>query len=323
MSEVVSGTGRAIVLRGEAGVGKTALLKYLVARVADWRLARAVGIESEMELAYSGLHQLCAPLLDDLDRLPAPQRQALDRARPERRAGAGSLPGRAGYLDTVGQGGRPKAPACLVDDAQWLDRASAEVIGFVGRRLLADRVALVCTARTGVGDEVLTGLPPFPLGGLHDSDARALLLENLRAPIEAAICDQIISESHGNPLAILELPRTWNAALAASGLGLSQPRPVPDKIERSFLERLVALPSDTQVLVLTAAADPLGDPVRLNRAAATLGVDISAADPAVGAGLLGIGGRVEFAAPSDSIRHLPRGLPGEPSTRAWCPGGGN
>ena len=123
------------------------------------------------------------------------------------------------------------------------------------------------------------------------------MLANLRAPIEAAICDHIVSESHGNPLAILELPRTWNAVLAASGLGPAQPLPVADKIERSFLERLLALPSDTQMLVLTAAADPLGDPVLLYRAAARLGVDISAADPALDAGLLRMRGSVEFAHP--------------------------
>ena len=243
MSEVVAGASRVIVLRGEAGVGKTALLEYLAARVADWRLARAVGIESEMELAYSGLHQLCVPLLDDLDRLPAPQRQALATVLGQ---SLGPAPDRflvaLATLTLFAEAADRKPLACLVDDAQWLDRASAEVISFVGRRLLADRVALVCTARTGVGDEVLTGLPTLPIDGLHASDARALLLENLRAPIEAAICDQIISESHGNPLAILELPRTWNAALAASGLGPSQPRPVPDKIERSFLERLARPP---------------------------------------------------------------------------------
>lgn len=298
VSEVVGGASRVVVLRGEAGVGKTALLEYVANGVADWRLVRAVGVESEMEFAYNGLHQLCVPLLADLELLPAPQRQALAIVLGQ---SLGPAPDRflvaLATLTLFAEAADRKPLACLVDDAQWLDGASADVISFVGRRLHAEQVALVCTARTGVGDDVLTGLPTFPVEGLDPSAARALLLDNLRAPIEAAICDQIVSESHGNPLAILELPLTWNASLAASGLGPSQPRPVTDKIERSFLERLLGLPADTQLLVLVAAADPVGDPVRLNSAAATLGIDLSAADPAVDAGLLSIRGRVEFAHP--------------------------
>ena len=154
--DVVAGASRVIVLRGEAGVGKTALLEYLADRVANWRLTRAVGVESEMEFAYSGLHQLCVPLLDDLDRLPAPQRQALATVLGQ---SLGPAPDRflvaLATLTLIAEAADRKPLACLVDDAQWLDRASADVVSFVGRRLHADRVALVCTARTGVGDEVL------------------------------------------------------------------------------------------------------------------------------------------------------------------------
>ena len=187
--------------------------------------------------------------------------------------------------------------ACVVDDAQWLDHASAQILGFVARRLFAERIAVVCAARTGVGDDVLAGLPALPVPGLGDSDARALLLANVPGPLDAAVCDQIIKESHGNPLALLELPRTWNVAGLAGGFGLPSSQPVAGRIEQSYVRRLQLLPSDTQLLVLTAAAEPLGDPVLLHRAAGTLGIDIAAAGPAQDGGLLALGGRVEFAHP--------------------------
>jgi DNA-binding CsgD family transcriptional regulator len=186
---------------------------------------------------------------------------------------------------------------CIVEDAQWLDQASAQLLGFIARRLLAERIALVCAARTGVGDDVLAGLPELPIRGLGDSDARALLLGNLYGPLDAAVGDQIVSESHGNPLALLELPRTWNAASLAGGFGLPGSQPVAGKIEQSYVRRLRLLPADTQLLVLTAAAEPLGDPVLFHRAAATLDLDMAAASPAVDASLLQVGGRVEFAHP--------------------------
>ena len=148
-----------------------------------------------------------------------------------------------------------------------------------------------------MGDEALAGLPELSIDGLGDSDARALLLENVYGPLDAAVCDQIVTESHGNPLALLELPRSWRAADLAGGFGLPDSQPVVSKIEQSYVRRLRVLPSETQLLVLAAAAEPLGDPLLLHRAAETLGVDMGAADPAVDAGLLGIGGRVEFAHP--------------------------
>src|SRR5262249_21820855 len=150
---------------------------------------------------------------------------------------------------------------CIIDDAQWLDDTSAQILGFVARRLLAERVALVCAARTGIGDNFLAGLPELPIHGLGESDARALLLENVHGPLDAAVCDQIVTESHGNPLALLELPRTWNAADLAGGFGLPGSRSVAGKVEQSYIRRLVQLPSDTRLLVLAAAAEPLGDPV--------------------------------------------------------------
>ena len=286
------------MLRGEAGVGKSALLDYLSGQVTGWHVARAVGVESEMELVYAGLHQLCAPMLDHLDRLPAPQRDALATVFGR---SAGPVPGRflvgLATLTLVAEVAEQQPLACVVDDAQWLDHASAQILGFVARRLLAERVAVVCAARTGAGDDVLAGLPELPVPALGDSDARALLLANVPGPLDAAVCDQIVKESHGNPLALLELPRTWNVAGLAGGFGLPSSQSVAGRIEQSYVRRLQLLPSETQLLVLTAAAEPLGDPVLLHRAAGTLGIDIAAAGPAQDGGLLALGGRVEFAHP--------------------------
>ena len=298
MADALAGRSRLTVLRGEAGVGKSALLGYLSDRLAGWHVARAAGVESEMELAYAGLHQLCGPMLDHLDRLPAPQRDALATVFGR---SAGAAPARflvgLATLTLFAEVADQQPLACIVDDAQWLDRASAQILGCVARRLLAERVAVVCAARTGIGDDVLAGLPVLPVPPLGDSDARALLLASVPGPLDAAVCAQIVTESHGNPLALLELPRTWNVAGLAGGFGLPSSHPVADRIEQSYVRRLQLLPSDTQLLVLTAAAEPLGDRVLLHRAAGTLGIDLAAAGPAQDGGLLELGGRVEFAHP--------------------------
>ena len=298
LSDAISGTSRVMVLRGDAGVGKTALLEYLSDQAAEWRVARAVGVESEMELAYSGLHQLCGPMLDHLDRLPPPQREALATVFG---LSAGPTPDRflvgLASLTLFAEVADEQPLLCIVDDAQWLDSASGQIIGFVGRRLLAERIVLACAARTGIGDDIFRGLPDLSIEGLGESDARALLLTNITGPLDAAVCDQIVSESHGNALALLEFPRTWSVTSLAGGFGLPETQPVVSKIEQSYARRLGVLPSETQLIVLTAAAEPLGDPILLHRATETLGVDMTAADPAVDAGLLRIGGRIEFAHP--------------------------
>jgi DNA-binding CsgD family transcriptional regulator len=298
VSDALAGRSGVVVLRGEAGVGKSALLGHVSERVADWHVARAVGVESEMELPYSALHQLCAPMLDRLDRLPAPQRAALATVFG---LSTGPAPDRflvgLATLTIFADVADDQPLACIVDDAQWLDLASAQILGFVARRLLAERVVLCFAVRTGVGDDALAGLPELAVDGLGDSDARALLLDNVRGPLDAAVCEQIVAESHGNPLALLELPRTWNAVDLAGGFGLPDDRPAPSRIEQSYARRLLDLPVDTQLLVLAAAAEPLGDPVLLHRAATSLGLEMEAADPTVDAGLLTIGRRVEFAHP--------------------------
>jgi DNA-binding CsgD family transcriptional regulator len=298
VADVLAGRSRAALLRGDAGAGKSALLDYLSDRVRGWHVATAIGVESEMELAYSGLHQLCAPMLDHLDRLPVPQRDALATVFGR---SSGPPPDRflvgLATLSLFAAVAEEQPLVCIVDDAHWLDGASAQILDFVARRLLVERVALVCAARTGPDDGVLAGLPILPVDGLSDSDARALLLANVHGPLDAAVCDQIVAESHGNPLALLELPRTWNAAELAGGFGLPDSRAVAGRIEQSYARRLLQLPSETRLLVLAAAAEPLGDPMLLHRAVETLGVDTAAADAAAVAGLLEVGARVEFAHP--------------------------
>jgi DNA-binding CsgD family transcriptional regulator len=298
VDDVLGGRSRVVVLRGDAGVGKSALLGYLSDRGGDWHAATAVGVESELELAYSGLHQLCAPMLDHLERLPIPQRDALATVFGR---STGPAPDRLlvglATLTLFAEVSEKQPLLCIVDDAEWLDHASAQILGFVARRLLAERVALVFAARTGVGDEILTELPTLSIGGLDDSNARELLLHNVYGPLDAAVCDQIVAESHGNPLALLELPRTWDAAELAGGFGLPDSQPAGGRIEQSYARRLLLLPADTQLLVLVAAAEPSGDTLLLHAAAETLGIDIAAVDPAVDAGLIEVRGRVEFAHP--------------------------
>jgi DNA-binding CsgD family transcriptional regulator len=302
---VLEGASRVLVVRGEPGVGKSALLGYLSRRIAgetarggNWRVVSAAGVQSEMELPYSGLHQLCTPLLDHLGELPAPQQAALATVFG---LSAGPAPDRLlvglATLSLVSQAAEQQPLACIVDDVQWLDGASAQMVAFVARRLLAEPVALVCAVRTGTGDNVLAGLPALDIHGLSDSDARALLLDHVRGPIDAAVTDQIIAESHGNPLALLELPRTWQTAELAGGFGLPAGQPVAGKIENSYVKRLRLLPADTQLLVLAAAADPVGDPVLIRRAGGVLGVDMMAAGPAMDAGLIQVRFRWEFVHP--------------------------
>ena len=335
VENVRAGQSRVVVLRGEAGVGKTALLEYLLERASGCRIARAAGVESEMELPFAGLHQLCAPMLEHLDRLPSPQGDALGAAFGLREGDAPDrfLVGLA-TLTLLAEVAEAQPLVCIVDDAQWLDHASAQILGFVARRLLAEQIALVGAARTGVGDDVLAGLPELPIRGLGDRDARALLLDNLYGPLDAAVCDQIIGESHGNPLALLELPRTWNMAALAGGFGLPGSQPVAGKIEQSYARRLGLLPPDTQLLVLAAAAEPVGDPVPVWRAAERLGVGVEAAAPLEAAGLVEFGGRVRFRHPlvrsavyrsaSPEARHRVHGALAdatdpdlEPDRRAW------
>jgi DNA-binding CsgD family transcriptional regulator len=296
--EARGGASRVVVLRGEAGVGKSALIRHLSGRSDGWRIATVVGVESEMELAFSGIHQLCSPLLGYLDRLAAPQRAALETMLG---LSAGPAPDRfmlsLSILTLLSEAAEDQPLLCLIDDADWLDAASAQIVGFVARRLLVERIVIVCAVRTGTGSDAFVGLPELTISGLDDSDARRLLLGNMAGPLDAAVCERIVAESHGNPLALLELPRTWNVADLAGGFGLPGGEPVAGKITQSYSHRLLKLPVDTQQLVLIAAAEPQGDPLLVRRAAEFLGLDIGVASAAVDAGLMNIHRRVEFAHP--------------------------
>ena len=298
IADARQGRSRAVVLRGEAGAGKSALLDFTLGCADGWRVCTAVGIESEMELAYSGLHQLCAPMLDHVDRLPVPQRDALRTVFGQQTGPApdGFLVGLA-ILTLLAEVAEEQPLLCVIDDAQWLDIASAQMLLFVGRRILAERVAVVCAARTVADADVLPGLPELRVAGLGTADARALLLSNLKVPFDTTVCDRIVAESHGNPLALLELPRTWHITDLAGGFGLPTRQHVAGKIEMSYATRLAALPASTQLLVLTAAAEPLGDPLLLHRAGEILGFDLADSVAAVDAGLLDISRTVSFAHP--------------------------
>ena len=293
---VRAGESRALVVHGEAGVGKTALLEYAAAQALGCDVARIGGVQSELELAFAGLHQLCAPLLDRLEHLPEPQRDAL-------RTTFGISPGPApdrflvglAVLSLLSEVAARRPLLCLVDDHQWLDRASAEVLAFVARRLGAESVGLVFGARVVSGD--LTGIPGLTVGGLSEPDARVLLDTALTAPIDARVRDQIVAETRGNPLALLELPRGLTPAELAGGFGLPGAVPLAGSIEANFLRRLAALSENTRRLLLIAAADPSGDAALVRRAATRLRIGAGAPTLAAGTGLVEFGTRILFRHP--------------------------
>ncbi len=291
---VRGGQSRVLVVCGEAGVGKTALVESAIGSAAGFGVIRAVGVESEMELAFAALQQLCAPMLDRLDRLPAPQRDALGVAFGLR---AGDAPDRflvgLAVLSLLSEAAEERPLVCVVDDAQWLDRASAQALVFVARRLLAESVALVLVTREP--SEALTGFQELVVEGLRDGDARALLGSVLRVPLDERVRERIVAETRGNPLALLELPRGLTPAQLAGGFGLPDAPGLSGRIEQSFRRRLEALPLETQRLLVVAAAEPVGDPVLVWRAAGRLGIGVHAADETDG--LLAIGARVTFRHP--------------------------
>jgi DNA-binding CsgD family transcriptional regulator len=296
LAEARDGHSAVLVVRGEAGVGKTALLEHLLEAASDMHIVRAVGVESEMELAYASLHQLCASMLEHVGRIPAPQRKALEivfgfseGAPPDV-----FLVGLA-VLSLLSEVAEERPLLCVVDDAQWLDRASARTLAFVARRLVAERVGLVFGARDP-GEE-LQGLPELELEGLANGDARALLASSVRFLLDERIRDRIVAETRGNPLALLELPRGLTATQLAGGFGLLGAVALSGRIEESFERRLQELPQDARSLLLIAAAEPVGDPLLLWRAAERLGVGVTASEAAQADGLLSIGGRVTFRHP--------------------------
>ena len=298
LEEARRGQSAVLVLRGEPGIGKSALLEYAAERAQGHRILRATGVEWEMELPFAGLHQLCAPLLDGRERLPAPQNSALATAFG---LSSGPQPDRfligLAVLSLLSDAAEEHPLVCLADDAQWLDRSSAQVLAFVARRLAAESVVLLFAERDPGGLEELAGLPELRLGGLPDASARALLASAISTPLDELVRDRIVSEARGNPLALLELPHGSSPGALAGGFGLPGDDSLPGRIEASFHGRVQRLPATTQRLLLVAAADPTGEPALLVRAAAELGVPIEELAPAEADGLVELGLQVAFRHP--------------------------
>jgi DNA-binding CsgD family transcriptional regulator len=299
VEEVRSGRSSVLVVRGEPGVGKSVLLDYLVERASGCRVARAGGVESEMELPLAGLQQLVgAWMLERVDHLPAPQQQALRLAFG---LSGGPAPDRfllgLAALGLLSDAAEKRPLVCVIDDVQWLDRESAQVLSFVARRLEAVPVAMVFAVREPSDVHELGGLAELVVEGLGDEDARALLASGIPGGLDEQVRDRIVAETRGNPLALLELPRGLTATELAGGFGLLAAHAVPGRIEQSYLRPLDALPDDTRLLLLVAAAEPVGDPLLIWLAAERLGVRTAAGASAEDAGLLTISERVTFRHP--------------------------
>jgi DNA-binding CsgD family transcriptional regulator len=298
LESVRHGQSAVLVVRGEAGVGKTALLQYCAQQATGFRIAEIAGVEAEMELPFAALQQLCAPMFDRLDALAEPQRDALKVA-------LGLSPGDtpAPFLVALAALSLLSAVAeeqplfCVVDDAQWLDGASRQVLGFVARRLEAESVAIVLAAREPWDSHEFEGLPSSALAGLDDGDARALLMRVIPGRLDDRVRDRILAETRGNPLALLELPQGMSAAELAGGFKLPAVGDLPGQIEGHYSRLVSAMSEATQKLMLLAAADPVGNATLVWHAAQTLGIDSSALGPAENADLLEIGAGVRFRHP--------------------------
>ena len=286
------------MLRGEAGIGKTALLDDAIERAQGFQVVRAVGIESEMELAFAALHQLCGPLIDGLERLPPPQRDALATAFG---LSTGPPPDRflvgLAVLSLFADAAVGPPLIGAVDDAQWLDQSSAQALSFVARRLHAESVLLLFAERDRDQPKVLEGLPELHLSGLPDAEARELLSSPTLGQLDERLRDRIIAEAHGNPLALLELPRGLLSTGLVGAVGLPDGSAPPAHVEASFYARVTQLPEATQRLLLVGAAEPLGDAALLWRAAEKLGIPVGAVAPATAADLVKVGTRVTFRHP--------------------------
>jgi DNA-binding CsgD family transcriptional regulator len=333
LEEVRLGQGGVLVVHGQPGVGKTALLEHMVEHARGFQVARAVGIESEMELPFSALQQLCTPMLDQLEALPEPQRRALGVAFG---LSEGDAPDRftvgLAVLGLLSHVAAKRPLLCVVDDGQWFDVESMSALVFVARRLLAEPVALIFAAREPGAE--LKGLPQLAVEGLRDGDARALLGLVMPDLLDEQVIDRLVAEARGNPLALLELPRGLTPAQLAGGFGLPEALPLSGRIEESFRRRLAVLPADSRLLLLVAAADPVGDPALLWRAAERLAIPDSAAVPAESDGLVELGAQVRFrhslvrsaayrAASPEERREVHRALAEvtdpevDPDRRAW------
>jgi DNA-binding CsgD family transcriptional regulator len=298
LAEVRAGRSQVLVVRGEPGIGKTALLTYAADTAPDFRVTRAEGVESEMELPFAALHQLCARMFNRLDRLPGPQRDALGVAFGLR---SGDAPDRflvgMAVLGLLSEVAADQPLLCLIDDMQWLDQASAQALAFVARRLDAESVAVIFGTRGSRAAPNVSGVAELALEGLSDADARTLLASVIPGRLDERVRDRIIAECGGNPLALLELPHGAGAAELAGGFGVAGPLPLTGRIEQSFLRQIAPLPEMTRRLLLLAAAEPVGDPALLWRAATRLGIGVEAAAAAESGGLLELDAQVIFRHP--------------------------
>jgi DNA-binding CsgD family transcriptional regulator/tetratricopeptide (TPR) repeat protein len=296
VSSLRSGESGALVLHGEPGIGKTALLDYLAKHAQGCLVARTQGVPTEMELPFAGVHQLCVSMLDRLDGIPEPQSDALRTA-----FGLSAGPPSdqflvaLGVLSLLSEVAAEQPLVCIIDDYQWLDFASAVVLSFTSRRLDAESLGVVIATR--VITEHLAGLPELAVNGLPDSDAYALLDSVLSTKVDSRVRDQIVAETRGNPLALLELPRALIATDPAVGFELPRSMPLENTIEESFRQRLLSVPSETRRLLLVAAAEPTGDPLLVWRAAERIGISREAAEPAADAGIAEFSTLVQFRHP--------------------------
>src|SRR3954463_3845826 len=298
LAQVREGQSAVLVMRGEAGIGKTALLRYAARHASGFRVAQVNGVQAEMELPFAGIHQLCAPLLDQLGALPQPQQDALNVALG---LASGDVPDRflvgLAVLGLLSAAAEERPILCLVEDAQWLDDASGLVLGFVARRLLAESVAMVVAVREPNTRHDFDGLPDLGLQGLAEEDAHTLLRRVVPGRIDDRVRDRIVGETRGNPLALLDLPRSMSTAELAGGFGLLPATDLPRHLEDPYPRRAGELPEATQRLLLLAAAEPMGDATLVWRAAHTLGIERSSLAPAEDAQLVEIGARVRFRHP--------------------------
>jgi tetratricopeptide (TPR) repeat protein len=302
LDRVHGGESAVLVIRGEAGIGKTALMRYCARQASGCRLVQIAGVESETELPLAALHQLCGTMLSRMAALPEPQQRAL---RVAFGLAAGTAPDRfivgLAVLSLLAENAAARPLVCLVDDAQWLDEASSQVLGFVGRRLLAEPVVLLFAVREAADEQIFPGLPALTVEGLTDEDARALLTAAVPGHLDERVRDRIIAETSGNPLALLELARGMSEAELAGGFAgppeANLPGHLQDQLQDHYLRQVQALPEPTRQLLLLAAADPTGDATLLWRAAQTLGLGRDAAAAADAEQLLTIGSQVRFRHP--------------------------
>ena len=335
LTAIRSGRSGVLVVRGEAGIGKTALLEQLIDQAAGCTVARATGVQADMELPFAGLQQLFGSMLGPLERLPDPQREAVEVAFGLR---SGPAPDRfevgLAMLGLLAEVTEQEPLLCVIDDAQWLDQASARTLAFVARRLMAESVALAFAVRDPADEQTFAGLPELTVEGLGDEDARGLLGSAIAGRVDERVIERIVAETRGNPLALLELPRGLSAAELAGGFRVSSTQPLSARLEQSFLGRIRALPEQTQRFLLLAAAEPAGDPALLMRAVDLVGLGVEAAAPAEAVGLIELAAQVRFqhplvrsaiyrAAPLADRQAVHRALSeatdaqAEPDRRAW------